>query len=430
MGGASSYPRTTGRPENRKQAQELVKRLQELLGQGDLEGAHIDDIVRLANCIDWSLLPDSLRRQLLAFLHEFRFRHRQRLTARRRAKERDESKRQQLSTFIESVLEDNERLHKLELAAQVATVLSCGLKDTRPYHEKLNGSGYYDFKEYTKTTGERYYLDPQGVFIVDRYLDKAVPPCVNPADRYASDKERQALEEVVDNLANLPAATRQAIEWGWLNGDVFDSGGNFSDLKDINVCINLLDEQGVALGSYSDLGGSAYKEMREAGYQREHIPPISAFYDVDKLHDQRRDQVPLREGLGDYSHDNALCFMIFDGQTQGLEHRIATDGAKAFARELGGAEATLRDWLDKSVEWNTKIIESRMMREEMPPLTSACRSALRQQALKTAYALRNVVAAHFVGVGANLDTPLGNRIAGPPKISAARRLETNEIDEE
>ena len=65
-----------------------------------------------------------------------------------------------------------------------------------------------------------------------------------------------------------------------------------------------------------------------------------------------------------------------------------------------GENATLGQWLDKAVEWNSEIFTERLERDAIEPYD---RDALAKQGRKAAVAMRNVTQAHFVSLeGSNV----------------------------
>lgn len=409
MAGAISYPRTTDREENKSQARELKKLISDVTRRFNGETVDLSNIIALINSIDWNNLSPELLKKVLALFNELRRKNREFVLA-QRAKEDDERRSDEEKERIKAL---NLANYRLESCFQASYITSLGVNDIRPYHEKLNSSGFYDFKEITSSDSESYFITSDGIILRESYLDAAVPLCVE-IKKFVSQERRQELEGMADNMTTMSDDTRALIEKGWKNNDVFHAQGRFDDLKDFQTCITTLDETGIILGTHKELMKDDHNVMRKSAYQAEHSPPVSCGYAEDKLAEQSRQSVLVRDGLGEYSHDDALCFFIYDGQTKGMEHRIATDGAKAFAAKLqeDGDEASVKEWLDAAVEWNVKIIESRLMRNDTEPATPERAEQLHQESLKAAYALRNVFAAHMDGLGADLNAKLSNRVLG------------------
>lgn len=102
----------------------------------------------------------------------------------------------------------------------------------------------------------------------------------------------------------------------------------------------------IEFGSHSDMVGSM------TGYQAEHIIPTSA------MHQSGRSG-PRITGCSGYSTPSALTWMVGDGQTAGMEHKILTDAMRQFsqANDLAGQQAPLSQWLDKYQDATKKALK-------------------------------------------------------------------------
>ena len=81
------------------------------------------------------------------------------------------------------------------------------------------------------------------------------------------------------------------------------------------------------------------------GYQAEHIVPTSAAHQSGR-------SGPTIAGCEGYSTPSALTWMVGDGQTAGMEHKLLTDPMREFsqANSLVNNEAPLSEWLDEYKE--------------------------------------------------------------------------------
>ena len=102
----------------------------------------------------------------------------------------------------------------------------------------------------------------------------------------------------------------------------------------------------IEFGSHSDMVGS------KSGYQAEHIVPTSA------MHESGRSG-PRVAGCSGYSTPSALTWMVGDGQSAGMEHKILTDAMRQFsqANDLAGRQAPLSEWLDKYQDATKKALK-------------------------------------------------------------------------
>lgn len=420
MAGAVTYPRTVGREENKRIARQLIKELNKLDRLLDAAGS-IEAILALVHRIGWNNLPPDLKRRALNALHGYRSKISKHLAEQStqyqdwqaQLAELDKNDVQnspnqaQYEYLIQSINDYREFTQHVAAfypAVQLATLRAQDVLSPAPYHEQLNATPYYDFKALDQIEGEKsyeqYYQEANGEILCQQYLHKAAP------------LGQVSIPDVVDNLSRLNANTQEEIIAGLEQGRVHFLQGEFPELADFNLCIEVLNQSKIAIGTYKELGLNRHSDFKQAQYQREHMPPYSCFYkdnrDTD-TYQSRRDQ-PINEHCGVYSEDKALCFFVHDGQTKGTEHRMVSDGAKAFAQSLHdrGEHATTRQWLDAAVEWNTKMLMHRLKYDKDHQKHSA--RDLAAQAKKTAIALRNVTQAHMLALGVDMDTKLANSI--------------------
>lgn len=92
----------------------------------------------------------------------------------------------------------------------------------------------------------------------------------------------------------------------------------------------------IEFGPHSKMVGS------KPGYQAEHIVPTSAAHQSGR-------SGPTIVGCEGYSTPSALTWMVGDGQTAGMEHKLLTDPMREFsqANDLVNKKAPLSEWLDK-----------------------------------------------------------------------------------
>lgn len=92
----------------------------------------------------------------------------------------------------------------------------------------------------------------------------------------------------------------------------------------------------IEFGTHANMVGSM------PGYQAEHIVPTSAF------HQSGRSGPTMTDCTG-YSTPGALTWMVGDGQSAGMEHKLLTDPMRQFsqANDLAGRQAPMSEWLDK-----------------------------------------------------------------------------------
>jgi hypothetical protein len=416
MAGAISYIRTVG-DETKLKAEELKRLLQQLLiGNGSLQ-----DILSLVNQIGWDNLSSEMRAKLYTLLRRYLNLQHEQLNQQRSAIDNLENNFAVLDDQQRKILTDFYALQSdvrcLEASFQTAIVLSTNLPAGTPYDVILNASGHYQFEHLSDDGGTHYFRDEKtGALLCHRYLEKSVPYT------YEAEKIRQFYADV-DNLSTMKPETRKLIEEGFSQDNAFFIKGEYSELQDMDLCLKVLDDVGIQVGTYDELKNKKYQDMTTAGHQKEHYPPLSSFYDREKESAEGRHQVPTIDGIPKYSEGDALCWFIHDGQSVGTEHRIATDGAKEFARKLitEGRQASLGEWLDKGVEYNTEAIAQRLMlQEDIMDLSPERRKQLKTQvydtAKRAAFALRNVTAAHIIAQAAPknaeevLKTKLNNHI--------------------
>jgi hypothetical protein len=146
----------------------------------------------------------------------------------------------------------------------------------------------------------------------------------------------------------------------------------------------------IVSGTHSDL-----KEVRPPGYERQHIVPTS------NLHVEGRSG-PRIPGCDGYSTGTGWCYLVFDNQREGTEHKLITDTEKNFAQKLEGDEkhGTLKEWLD---------MEEKNMAKTLP-------TDDKELAQKAAKCLRMEAEKHFAEQGVSPDTPLrnGQALGEPP----------------
>ena len=95
----------------------------------------------------------------------------------------------------------------------------------------------------------------------------------------------------------------------------------------------------IEFGPHSEMVGSM------PGYQAEHVVPTSAAHESGR-------SGPRVEGCEGYSTSSALTWMVGDGQSEGMEHKLLTDPMREFsqANDLAGEQAPLSEWLDEYKE--------------------------------------------------------------------------------
>lgn len=150
----------------------------------------------------------------------------------------------------------------------------------------------------------------------------------------------------------------------------------------------------IEFGSHADMVGSM------PGYQAEHIVPTSA------MHQSGRSG-PTMPGCEGYSTSGALTWMVGDGQSAGMEHKLLTDPMREFsqANDLAGQQAPLSDWLDKYQDAAKDALKN-----GKPPRTTP--EGLDRDSLIDAAAecIREAAAAAFASMDPPVtpDTPLRN----------------------
>ncbi|ABC30084.1 hypothetical protein HCH_03330 [Hahella chejuensis KCTC 2396] len=122
--------------------------------------------------------------------------------------------------------------------------------------------------------------------------------------------------------------------------------------QEVNEIVNdpekrkeLFDKHGITVGPYRTLQG-----VKLTGYQREHFVPHSCFMARSRnaASKEKRSAVPIRPEFGSYTEGNAITYFVYDGQSNGTEHRYLTDEEAKFAKDLQdeGRYATVTEWLD------------------------------------------------------------------------------------
>jgi hypothetical protein len=426
--GATSYPRTKTQRDTKNQAYALRDLIRKLLSQGYLSAADLETLIRLCGELNWAIGARSYIVKALRALHDLRVKaaleeakNRARLEDFARMLEKaGQEDRDRIQQQLDDAKKKQELFERLRLETQISTLLATDSRDIRPIHEKLNNplpNEYpdfkpYDFKRKAETDGTAYYKDSDGTYLIEKYLDKVdASHQKTDFDGLMDEGSRARLEKEVDNLSKLDPETRNEIMEGFIKGDVHVLSDKYPELADFDKCMAVLDDMGVLVGKWKDLGRKGNHEdmFVKGGYQREHIPPLQTFHKERAL-GRDRTKVPLIDGIGEYDHDNAICFGIFDGQHTNEEHYITSRAQENFMKELQGEgkNATLGEWLNKSVEWNKEIFEKRAMRGETLPLSDTTKAQISVEAEKAAIAMRNVAKAHFIGIGADLNTPLEN----------------------
>lgn len=441
-----SYPRTETKAETKRDCEEVVFLINELLSKGYLTTKELRLLIELISKINWVIGAKSYK---IKTLKKAQALVEQILTADQRLrneelkacyKEREELKNKGNSKarVLDEKININETFisgyNNLRLQLQTAALLLSGSDDTRPIFERLNqpivdepSFRPYDFKSFKAFDGVTYFRDDNGNLLRQAFLEK-VDIEVYEEEYHRSQAsgsndlitldERVKLEQEVNNIASLSSETRTEIEEGWMCGRVTRLDHEFPELNNVNKCIEVLDDFGVLFGKYNELGksGKGKNMFHINGYQKEHYPPYSLFMVRATMKNEGRSSVPLIDGLGEYSEKNALCFSIFDGQHKHEEHWFATRESEKFmnALQAKGVKATLGNWLDKSIEWNATIFTGRLERDAVMPEDLNERAQLKKQLAaqgrKAAIALRNVTKAHFIGLaGTNvLDIRLEN----------------------
>ena len=117
-------------------------------------------------------------------------------------------------------------------------------------------------------------------------------------------------------------------------------GGGAGGTADM-TCAEILSsfDPPIEFGPHSNMVGS------KPGYQAEHIVPTSAAHQSGR-------SGPTMTGCEGYSTPAALTWMVGDGQTAGMEHKLLTDPMREFsqANDLAGERAPLSEWLDEYKE--------------------------------------------------------------------------------
>tara|TARA_R110002167_G_scaffold366285_1_gene594479 strand:+ start:7312 stop:8715 length:1404 start_codon:yes stop_codon:yes gene_type:complete len=437
-----SYPRTQTKSATQSKCRELIKRIEHLLLKSYLTEAELEELIALIGCINWAYGARNYRLKALRRIHELRQkvlreqekRYQQELDAYYQKQTELEEQRKsaieagnninmfdaQLTSLKQDIALHNAFIkssNELKLEIQTATLLLTSSHDVRSISDKLNqpfedDSTFkpYNFKELANANGSKYYRDQYGEILreidleqVDITLYEERTKNIN-RDKLISDTERSQLESEVDNINTLSIDARKAIFDGWMKGGITQLDNEFEELKDANKCIQVLNDFGVMFDTYGELGkrGVGQDMFHKYGYQKEHYPPYSCFTERLKIGKESRGSIPLIHGLNNYNEKKALCFAIFDGQHIDEEHYKATRASEAFMKDLQakGENATLGQWLDKAVEWNSEIFTERLERDAIEPYD---RDALAKQGRKAAVAMRNVTQAHFVSLeGSNV----------------------------
>jgi len=159
----------------------------------------------------------------------------------------------------------------------------------------------------------------------------------------------------------------------------------------------------IEFGSHEDMVGS------KDGYQAEHIIPTSA------MHESGRSG-PRIDGCDGYSTPEALTWMVGDGQSEGMEHKILTDAMREFsqANDLAGEQAPLSEWLDQYEEGAKDAL-----RDGKPPRTTP-KGLDRESLINAAAACIRAMAAEAF---AKMDPPVkpNTELRNPWKATEAQR---------
>ena len=112
----------------------------------------------------------------------------------------------------------------------------------------------------------------------------------------------------------------------------------------------------IEFGKHEDMVGS------KPGYQAEHVVPTSA------MHQSGRSG-PTIPGCSGYSTPGALTWMVGDGQSAGMEHKLLTDPMREFsqANDLANQQAPLSDWLDKYKDGAKDALKKGNPQRKTPP---------------------------------------------------------------
>ncbi|TKG17706.1 hypothetical protein [Vibrio lentus] len=428
--GHVTYPRTAGseRYLNTQKAREVL----ELLLHMDLSS--LSSINGLLAGINISLLPPELRRKVLQALAAYqsmldkKYREDLELQSRlfkQRYEQGGEISWVQYSkdlfagttkTFEPSWLGDYNQfnVHHANLEAGMLTENNY---DNIAVH--LNATGQYEFVKHPAVS--LAYDRKHGLLAHDipSWRDGTADKVINQSDdrstKVATKEEKRAARNSIENdleqrLVGITEHDQSIVQQGWIDGNVVN-GSIDNRLNSSEGCMNILEDAKAITGGFKELE-KVYSGLLKAGYQRDHITPISNMLAPG----EKRETVnaKLIEGLGDYNVNTAYTLFLNDSQTKGEEHRMASEGQRTFAEEClaKGEQATLKEWIDKSVEWNTKIFESRFMYQNGVNNRSELSTQRTQQAFMTAMALRNLQIAHFTGLGAKLETKIGNGVVG------------------
>jgi hypothetical protein len=428
--GHITYPRAAG-----SEKYLYIQKAKEVLEQlGHLDLASLVSINGLLAGIDIASLPPELRRKVLRALAVY-----QSMLDKKRRKELEMQSR----LFLEQYEAGGEikwtQYSKDIFSGNVAPFEATWLNDFNQFNvhhanieagmltdntpeniaTHLNATGQYEFVEHP--TASLVYDRKHGLLAhdipcwKDGTADKIMQKTDGRKNQVATKAEkrvaRQSIEnDLVQRLVGITERDQSIIKKGWIEGNVV-TGGIDDRLDSLEGCMNILEDAKAITGGFKELE-NVYTGLLKAGYQRDHITPISNMLSPG----EKREAVSskLIDGLGKYNVNTAFTLFLNDSQTKGEEHRIASEGQKAFAQENldKGNQATLQEWIDKSVEWNTKIFESRFMYQDDVKDRSGQAAVRKQQAFKTAMALRNLQVAHFKGLEAKLDTRISNAVLG------------------
>jgi hypothetical protein len=189
----------------------------------------------------------------------------------------------------------------------------------------------------------------------------------------------------------------------------------------------------IVAGTYSSVSSQRQEANADQGaespfqkQQSEHMVPNSCLQESRGVNSSN---IP---GASNYTEGTGFTYNVYDGQSQGTEHKWLTDEARDFAQQLEeeGRNAPLSEWLDKAEQNCAEMLDSdnlvrtkggqaRSRIKDAQNKTPEERKALAQKAAKC---LRMAAEAQFAKQGVKPPTPLRNGLAGgapPPAPPAA-----------
>jgi hypothetical protein len=170
-------------------------------------------------------------------------------------------------------------------------------------------------------------------------------------------------------------------------------GGGAGSVADMDCAAILASfDPPIEFGPHSEMVGSM------PGYQAEHIVPTSAAHQSGR-------SGPTMPGCEGYSTSGALTWMVGDGQSAGMEHKLLTDPMREFSQlnDLADRQAPLSEWLDKYKDGAKDALKN-----GKPPRTTP--EGLDRDALIDAAAecIAEAAAAAFAEMGVAPETPMRN----------------------